>query len=78
MPLNFVIDEICPTCGGTIRRAVIDRDPTDRDAAIHFLRCADCGYEKTTVLSLRAAAAWSLEEAASVGAGQQVADVPGG
>jgi C4-type Zn-finger protein len=55
MPLNFVINNICPTCGGTIRRAVIDRHPTDRDAAIHSLKCAGCGYKKTTVLSLRPA-----------------------
>jgi C4-type Zn-finger protein len=55
MPLNFVIDIICPTCGGTIRRAVIDVHPTDRHAAIHSLKCADCGYKKTTVLSLRPA-----------------------
>jgi C4-type Zn-finger protein len=53
MPLNFVVDNICPTCGSTIRSAVIDLHPTDRDAAIHSLRCADCGYEKTKVLSLR-------------------------
>jgi hypothetical protein len=56
MPLNFVVDNICPTCGSTIRSAVIDLHPTDRDAAIHSLRCADCGYEKTKVLSLRPAA----------------------
>jgi C4-type Zn-finger protein len=53
MPLNFVVDSICPTCGSTIRSAVIDLHPTDRDAAIHSLRCTDCGYEKTKVLSLR-------------------------
>jgi C4-type Zn-finger protein len=53
MPLNFVVDNICPTCGSTIRSAVIDLHPTDRDAAIHSLKCADCGYEKTKVLSLR-------------------------
>jgi C4-type Zn-finger protein len=53
MPLNFVVDNICPTCGSTIRSAVIDLHPTDRDAAIHLLKCADCGYEKTKVLSLR-------------------------
>jgi hypothetical protein len=51
MPLNFVVD----TCGGTIRRAVIDVHPTERHAAIHSLKCADCGYKKTTVLSLRPA-----------------------
>jgi C4-type Zn-finger protein len=56
MPLNFVVYDICPTCGSTIRRAVIDLHPTDRDAAIRSLKCADCGYEKTTVLSLRPAA----------------------
>ena len=50
----------CPKCGKPIRRAVIDRHPTDRDAAIHSLRCADCGYQKTTVLSLRPAAPLGL------------------
>jgi C4-type Zn-finger protein len=51
--MNFVVNDTCPTCGGTIRHAVIDLHPTDRDAAIHSLKCADCGYEKTKVLSLR-------------------------
>jgi C4-type Zn-finger protein len=55
MPLNFVVDNICTTCGSTIRSAVIDRHPTDRHAAIRSLKCADCGYEKNTVLSLRPA-----------------------
>jgi C4-type Zn-finger protein len=53
MPLTFHVDDACPTCGKTIRRAVIDLHPTDRDAAIHSLKCADCGYEKFTILSLR-------------------------
>jgi C4-type Zn-finger protein len=57
MPLTFVIDNTCPTCGSTTRHAVIDLHPTDRDAAIHSLKCTDCGYEKTKVLSLRPAAA---------------------
>jgi C4-type Zn-finger protein len=80
MPLNFGIDIICPTCGGTIRRAVIDRHPTERHAAIHSLKCADCGYEKTTVLSLRAAAAQpgASRRPPQLGMGQQVADVAGG
>jgi C4-type Zn-finger protein len=56
MPLNFVVDIICPTCGDIIRRAVIDVHPTERHAAIHSLKCAGCGYKKTTVLSLRPAA----------------------
>jgi C4-type Zn-finger protein len=56
MPLNFAIDDTCPTCGNTIRYAFIDRHPTNRDAAIHSLKCTDCGYKKTTVLSLRPAA----------------------
>jgi hypothetical protein len=55
--MNFVIDSTCPTCGSTIRHAVIDLHSTDRDAAIHSLKCANCGYEKTRVLSLRPAAA---------------------
>jgi predicted RNA-binding Zn-ribbon protein involved in translation (DUF1610 family) len=53
MPLNFAIDDTCPTCGSTIRYAFIDRHPTNRDAAIHSLKCTDCGYKKTRVLSLR-------------------------
>ncbi len=53
MPLNFVVDNTCPICGSTIRHAVIDFHPTNRDAATHSLKCADCGYEKTKVLSLR-------------------------
>ena len=57
MPLNFVVDYTCPRCGSTIRHAVIDIHPTDRDAAIHSLKCADCGYEKTRVLLLRPTAA---------------------
>jgi C4-type Zn-finger protein len=60
MPLNFAVDNICPTCGSTIRSAVIDLHPTDRDAAIHSVKCADCGYEKTKVLSLRPAAPQAL------------------
>jgi hypothetical protein len=56
MPLNFVIYNACPTCGSIIRRAVIDLHPTDRDAAIHSLKCADCGYEKFKIISLRSAA----------------------
>jgi hypothetical protein len=56
MPLNFVIYNACPTCGSIIRRAVIDLHPTNPDAAIHSLKCADCGYEKNKVLSLRSAA----------------------
>ena len=55
--MNFVEDNTCPTCGSTIRHAVIDLHPTDRDAAIHSLKCVDCGYEKTKILSLRRAAA---------------------
>jgi C4-type Zn-finger protein len=51
--MNFDIDNTCPTCGSAIRSAVIDLHPTDRDAAIHSLRCTDCGYEKSKVLSLR-------------------------
>jgi C4-type Zn-finger protein len=54
MALTFVVENTCPTCGSTIRSAVIDLHPTDRDAAVHSLKCADCGYEKTKVLSLRA------------------------
>jgi C4-type Zn-finger protein len=53
MPLIFVVDTTCPTCGNTIRHAVIDLHPTVRGAAIHSLKCTDCGYEKTKVLSLR-------------------------
>jgi C4-type Zn-finger protein len=53
MPLIFVVDNTCPACGSTIRHAVIDLHPTNRDAATHSLKCADCGYEKTKVLSLR-------------------------
>jgi predicted RNA-binding Zn-ribbon protein involved in translation (DUF1610 family) len=53
MPLTLHVDNACPRCGKTIRRAVIDLHPTDRDAAIHSLKCADCGYEKSTILSLR-------------------------
>jgi C4-type Zn-finger protein len=53
MPLNFDIYINCPTCGGTIRRAIIDLHPTQPDAAIRSLKCGECGYEKTTVLSLR-------------------------
>jgi predicted RNA-binding Zn-ribbon protein involved in translation (DUF1610 family) len=56
MALNFVVDHICPKCGKPIRRAVIDLHPTDSDAALHSLKCADCGYEKIRVLSLRPAA----------------------
>jgi C4-type Zn-finger protein len=56
MPLNFDVNDTCPKCGSTIRRAVIYLHPTDRDAAIHSLKCADCGYEKTKLLSLRPAA----------------------
>ncbi len=59
--MNFVVDNICPTCGSNIRHAVIDLHPTDRDAAIHSLKCADCGYEKTSVLSLRPAAAQKIK-----------------
>lgn len=59
--MNFVVDNTCPTCGSTIRHAVIDLHPTDRDAAIHSLKCADCGYEKTRVLSLRPAAALKIK-----------------
>jgi len=55
MALNFFIYQICPTCGDTIRLAVIDLHPTQSDAAIRTLKCAGCGYEKTTVLSLRPA-----------------------
>jgi C4-type Zn-finger protein len=72
MTLNFVVDNTCPTCGSTIRSAVIDLHPTDRDAAIHSLKCTNCGYEKSTILSLRPTApppemtAQSIEEAASV------------
>ena len=54
MPLNFDVNDTCPRCGSTIRLAVIYLHPTDRDAAIHSLKCADCGYEKTKLLSLRA------------------------
>jgi C4-type Zn-finger protein len=53
MPLNFVVDDICPKCGKPIRHAVIDLHPTQSEAAIHSLKCAGCGYEKTRVLSLR-------------------------
>ena len=53
MALNFMVDDICPKCGKPIRRAVIDLHPTRADASIHSLKCADCGYEKTKVLSLR-------------------------
>jgi C4-type Zn-finger protein len=73
MPLNFVINNTCPTCGSTIRHAVIDLHPTDRDAAIHSLKCADCAYKKTRVLSLRPdvpppeLTAKRIEEAASIG-----------
>jgi uncharacterized Zn finger protein len=56
MPLNFVVDNTCPRCGSTIRHAVIDLHPTNRDAATQLLKCADCGSEKTKVLSLRPAA----------------------
>jgi C4-type Zn-finger protein len=56
MPLNFDVNDTCPKCGSTIRLAVIYLHPTDRDAAIHSLKCADCGYEKTKLLSLRPAA----------------------
>jgi len=59
--MNFVVDNTCPTCGSIIRHAVIDLHPTDRDAAIHSLKCADCGYEKTKVLSLRPAAALKIK-----------------
>jgi C4-type Zn-finger protein len=51
--MNFAIDNTCPTCGSPIRHAVIDLHPTVRGAAIHSLKCTDCGYEKTKVLSLR-------------------------
>ena len=51
--MNFAIDNTCPTCGSPIRHAVIDLHPTDRDAAIHSLKCGDCGYKQTKVLSLR-------------------------
>jgi hypothetical protein len=40
----------------TIAIRNIASHPTDRDAAIHSLKCSDCGYEKTKVLSLRPAA----------------------
>jgi len=53
MPLNFDVNDTCRKCGSTIRRAVIYLHPTDRDVAIHSLKCADCGYEKTKLLSLR-------------------------
>ena len=54
--MNFIIDDTCPTCGSTIRYAFIDLHPTERDTAIHSLKCTDCGYKKTRVLSLLAAA----------------------
>jgi hypothetical protein len=56
MPLNLDVNDTCLKCGSTIRRAVIYLHPTDRDAAIHSLKCEDCGYEKTKLLSLRPAA----------------------
>jgi C4-type Zn-finger protein len=56
MSLNFVVDHNCLKCGKPITLAVIDLHPTDRDVAIHSLKCAGCGYEKTRVLSLRPAA----------------------
>jgi predicted RNA-binding Zn-ribbon protein involved in translation (DUF1610 family) len=55
MPLNFDVNDTCPKCGSAIRRAVIYLHPTDRDAAVHSLKCEDCGYEKTKLLSLRPA-----------------------
>jgi uncharacterized Zn finger protein len=55
--MNFIIENTCPTCGSTIRHAVIDLHPTDRYTALHSLKCADCGYEKTKDLSLRPPAA---------------------
>jgi len=55
MRLTYIVYDLCPTCGSTIRRAAIDRHPTDRHAAIRSLKCTDCGYEKNTVLSLRPA-----------------------
>jgi C4-type Zn-finger protein len=51
--MNFAIDNTCPTCGSPIRHAAIDLHPTVRGAAVHSLKCTDCGYEKTQVLSLR-------------------------
>ena len=56
MPLNFDVNDTCLKCGSTIRRAVIYLHPTDRNAAIHSLKCADCGYERTKLLSLRPSA----------------------
>jgi C4-type Zn-finger protein len=53
MPFTVFCTETCPKCHKPITQADIEPHPTRSDLALQNFECADCGFVKTKIYSLK-------------------------
>jgi hypothetical protein len=56
MAFALYIDDTCPKCRKSVRLADIEPHPTRCDLSLHNFECADCGFVRTKIISLKPSA----------------------